>query len=210
MKKQFLICDDHSAIRKGVRLMLTAEFSGAEFDEAENSVEVLKKLKLKKWDVLILDVDMPGRSGLEVLKQMKDEESKVPVLVFSMHPEEQIAIRALKLGAAGYLAKDSADSELLIAVQTLLSGKKYITSSLTQSLILQLDNPEGKESHELLSDREYETFLLIAKGQSVSQIAGTLSLSAQTVSTYRTRILEKTGMKTNAELTAYALRNKLA
>ncbi len=209
MKKNFLICDDHPAIRKGVRLMLSAEYSSAEFEEAENSVEVLKKLKLKKWDVLILDVDMPGRNGLEVLKQMKEEGNKVPVLVFSMHPEEQIAIRALKLGAAGYLAKDSADSELLSAVHTLLSGRKYITAALTQALILQLDNPDGKEPHELLSDREYETFLLIAKGQSVSQIAETLSLSAQTISTYRTRILEKTAMKSNAELTSYAVRNKL-
>lgn len=207
--RHILICDDHPAIRKGVRLMLSAEFSDIEFTEVSDGHMALKKVSQGTWDLLILDVDMPGRSGLDVLRQLKDECNKTPVLIFSMHPEEQIAIRALRLGAAGYLAKDSADTELVNAVKTLLGGRKYITTALAQALLEQFENPDGRALHELLSDREYETFLLIAKGNTISEIAKTLSLSVQTISTYRTRILEKMGMKSSAGLTSYAVRNKL-
>ena len=163
----------------------------------------------KKWDILIQDIDMPGRNGFEVLKQLKDDGIKTPVLVFSMHPEEQIAIRAIKLGAAGYLSKDTADEELIKAIRVIMNGKKYITPSLAEQLVMQLENPNSKAPHELLSDREYQTLLLIAKGRNVSQIAEELSLGVPTISTYRARILEKTGMKTNAELATYAIRNNL-
>lgn len=207
--KKILICDDHPSIRKGVRQILEAEFSNSDFGEASSANEVLKKIHEKKWDILIQDVDMPGRNGFEVLKQLKDEGIKIPILVFSMHPEEQIAIRAIKLGAAGYLSKDVADEELIKAINIIMSGKKYITASLAEQLVLQLENPDNKAPHEMLSDREYQTLILIAKGKSVSQIAEELSLGVPTISTYRSRILEKTGMKTNAELATYAIRNNL-
>ena len=207
--KKILICDDHQAIRKGIKYILEAEFSGSEFDEASSANEVLKKINEKKWDILIQDIDMPGRNGFEVLKQLKDDGIKIPVLVFSMHPEEQIAIRAIKLGAAGYLSKDTADEELIKAIRVIMTGKKYITPSLAEQLVMQLENPNNKAPHELLSDREYQTLLLIAKGRNVSQIAEELSLGVPTISTYRARILEKTGMKTNAELATYAIRNNL-
>lgn len=207
--KRILICDDHPAIRKGVKLILSDEFSEVEFGEAENSADVLKKAKEKKWDILILDMDMPGRNGLEVIKQIKDEKLNIPVLVFSMHPEGQVAIRVLKSGASGYLAKDVADTELVKAIRQIFSGRKYITPSLAEQLASQLENPSGKTPHELLSDREYQTLLLMAKGKTVSQISEELSLSVPTISTFRSRILEKMKMKTSAELISYAIRNNL-
>ena len=207
--KKILIADDHPAIRKGVRLMLESEYSEVEFGEATNAVEVFKKIKEKKWDILILDMDMPGRNGLEVLKQLKDDKTTIPVLMFSMHHEEQIAIRALKSGASGYLSKDAADTELSKAVHLILSGRKYITPAIAEQLAEQVGNPLDKAPHELLSDREYETLLLFAKGKTVSEIAKELSLGVPTISTYRARILEKMGMKNNAELANYAIRNNL-
>lgn len=207
--KRILLADDHPAIRKGAKLILTNEFSEVEFGEASNAIEVFRKLKEKDWDLLILDMDMPGRNGLEVLKQLKDEKAGIPVLMFSLHPEAQIATRAIRSGASGYLSKDCADSELANAVKLILSGRKYITASLAEQLAFQLENPTDKAPHELLSDREYETLLLFAKGKTVSQIAQELSLGTPTISTYRARILEKMNMKTNAELVEYAIRNNL-
>lgn len=207
--KKILICDDHSAIRSGLKLILGQEYPGTEFGEASSATEVTKKIAEKNWDLLILDLDMPGRNGLEVLQQIKTEKTNIRVLIFSMHPEEQIAIRAMKLGAYGYLSKDTADTELLKAVDQVLNGKKYISASLGQAMVSQLENPEQKALHESLSDREYQTLILIAKGKTISEIANELSLSIPTISTYRSRILEKTGMKTSAELTSYAVRNKL-
>ncbi len=204
-----LIADDHKAIRSGVKQILSDEFGEIEFGEAANAIEVIKKIKEKKWDILILDINMPGRNGLEVLKQLKDEEAGLRVLVFSMHPEEQVAIRVLKLGAYGYLTKDAADTELTQALRQILSGKKYVTPLIAEKLVSQLENPDNKAPHELLSDREYQTLLLIAAGKTVSQIAGELSLSVPTVSTYRARILEKMSLKTSAELANYAIRNNL-
>lgn len=207
--KRILIADDHSVIRNGVKQVLSNEFNDVEFGEADNSVEIFRKIKENKWDMLILDMDMPGRNGLEVLKQLKDEKSRIPVLMFSMHPEEQIAIRALKSGASGYLAKDAASAELANAVRQIISGRKYIPPSLAEQLATQIENPLNKAPHELLSDREYETLLLFARGKTVSQIAKELSLGIPTISTYRARILEKMQMKTNAELVNYAIRNNL-
>lgn len=207
--KKILITDDHPAIRDGIKLILSNQFSEVEFGEASNSSEVFKKLKEKKWDIIILDMDMPGRNGLEVLKQIKDEELKIPVLMFSMHPEEQIAMRAFRAGASGYLSKDSTGPELAKAIEVILSGKKYITPTVAEQLAMQLENPNNKAPHELLSDREYQILLLIANGKTASQIADELSLSLSTIGTYRSRIIEKTGIKTNAELATYAIRNNL-
>lgn len=206
---KILIADDHPAIRKGVRLILQAEHPGAEFGEASNASEVFRLLREKRWDILIMDMDMPGRNGLDALKQIKEEKIDIKTLIFSMHPEGQVAVRALKAGAQGYLGKDAPDGELARAVQTLLAGKRYITPEVAEQMAAQLENPGDKAPHELLSDREYQTLLLFASGKTVSQIAEELSLSVPTISTYRARILEKMGMKNNAELTSYAVRNKL-
>jgi two-component system, NarL family, invasion response regulator UvrY len=208
-QKRVLIADDHFAIRRGVRHILEARFKNLEFGEAVNSAEALHKLKQAPWDILILDIEVPGRSGFEVLKQIKLERIKTPVLVFSFHKEDQVAIRALKSGAAGYLSKDAADSELVDALEQILAGKKYISVSVAQQLAAQLDTPLNQDPHDALSDREYQTLLLIASGKTVSEISAELSLSISTISTYRARILEKMRMKTNAELTSYAIRRNL-
>src|ERR1051326_6555318 len=186
--KQILIADDHPAIRSGVKQILSDEYSDIEFGEASNGVEPLKKIKEKKWDLLILDIDMPGRNGLEVMDQLKEESSKVPVIIFSMHPEEQMAVRAFKTGAAGYLSKNTLDSELVKAVQQVFNGRKYITPTAADLLVAQMENPHDKPLHENLSNREYETFLLLAKGEKISDIAQALSLSAASISTFRSRI----------------------
>jgi len=207
--KRILIADDHSAVRNGIKHILVNEFSNIDFGYATHAGEVLQIVKEQAWDVIILDIDMPGRNGLDILKQLKDEEINIPVLVFSFHKEEQIAIRALKSGAYGYLAKDAADTELVKAVNIILTGKKYISPQVSEQLISQLENPGNKFPHELLSDREYQTLLLIASGKTVTQIAEELSLSHPTISTYRARILQKMLLKNNAEITNYAIRHNL-
>ena len=207
--KKVLIADDHSAIRKGVKHIIAGEFAGAEFGEAVDAGEVFRRIAERPWDVLILDIDMPGRNGLDILKQLQAEKSTIPVLVFSMHREEQIALRALKLGAYGYVSKDSADTELVKALQLVFAGRKYIPHSVAELMATRLADPAGKAPHELLSDREYQTFLLIAAGKTIAQIAGELSLSIPTVGTYRARIIEKTGLRNTAEMAAYAIRNNL-
>ena len=207
--KKILIADDHSAIRSGVKHILVNEFTNIEFGYATNASEVFQILPEHPWDLIILDINLPGRNGFDILKQLKDEESNIPVLVFSFHCEEQIAIRALRSGAFGYLAKDAADTELVKAINTILSGKKYISPLVSDQLLSQLENPFNKSPHELLSDREFQTLLFIASGKTVTEIAGELSLSHPTISTYRARILQKMGMKNNAEITNYAIRQNL-
>ncbi len=209
MKKKILIADDHSAIRIGVKQICANEFPVMQFAEAVNYAEVFQKLKETDWDILILDVDLPGRNGLDILKQIKTDKIKVPVLMFSFHIEEQIALRALKIGAAGYLSKDVADMELIKAINQILKGKKYVSESISEKLLSLYEKDTEKEPHELLSDREYQTLLLIASGKTVSEIAEILYLSKPTISTYRARILEKMKMKNNAELTTYAIGQKL-
>jgi two-component system, NarL family, invasion response regulator UvrY len=204
-----LIADDHSAIRVGVKQICMGEFPSVQFGEAVNYSEVFQKLKQMDWDILILDIDLPGRNGLDILKQIKAENYKVPVLMFSFHGEEQIALRALKMGAAGYLSKDAADMELVKAINKIIDGKKYVSQSLSEKLLNMLDESSSKEPHELLSDREYQTMLLIASGKTVSEIADILYLSTPTISTYRARILKKMRLKNNAELTTYAISQKL-
>ncbi len=209
MATKILIADDHSAIRIGVKQICTGEFPFVQFGEATNSSEVFQKLKEGSWDILILDIDLPGRNGLDILKQIKAEKYKIPILIFSFHVEEQIALRAMKMGASGYVSKDSADLELVKAINKIINGKKYVSPSLSEKFLDMLDNNATKEPHELLSDREYQTMLLIASGKTVSEIAGLLFLSTPTISTYRARILQKMKLKNNAELTTYAISQKL-
>jgi two-component system invasion response regulator UvrY len=209
MAKKILIADDHSAIRIGVKHICTNEFPLVQFGEAVNYAEVFQKLKESEWDILILDIDLPGRNGLDILKQIKAEKISVPVLMFSFHSEEQIALRALKIGASGYLSKEAADMELIKAINKIIEGKKYISQLLSEKFLEMMDDNSMKEPHELLSDREYQTLLFIASGKTVSEIADILSLSTPTISTYRARILEKMKLKNNAELTTYAISQKL-
>lgn len=209
MLKRILIADDHSAIRSGVKHILSREFPKIEFGEAINAPEVIKVLKKSRWDALILDVNLPGRSGLEVLKEIRSEGVKLPVLVFSFHREDQLAMRALRTGASGYLSKDAADTELVTAINQVLSGRKYISAAVAQQLASQFSNEADDESHSHLSDREYQIMLLIARGNTITEISDDISLSASTVSTYRSRILEKMHMKNNAELMNYVIRRNM-
>ena len=206
---KILIADDHTIVRKGLRQILLEEFPTALIEEAGDADETLKKVMKAEFDIVISDLSMPGRSGLESLQQIKQHYPKLPVLILSMHSEDHYALRVLKAGASGYLNKDSAPDELVKAVHRILSGKKYITSSIAEKLASTLDKDTEKSSHELLSDREFEVLKLIAAGKSVSDIAASLFLSVTTVSTYRARVLGKMNMTTNADLTLYAIENKL-
>ena len=185
------------------------EFPTALIVEVSNSEEMLKIIMKDEWDLVITDITMPGRTGLDVLLQIRQIHPKLPVLILSVHPEQHYAIRSLKAGASGYLSKDLAPEELITAVHRVLSGKKYITPSIAEKLASHLEQDTAKVSHEHLSDREFEVLKLLATGKSISEIAEMLCLSATTISTYRSRILIKMDMKTNAELVLYAAENKL-
>ncbi len=203
------IADDHTIVRRGLKQILQDEYPSAYIEEGSDAEILIKKIIKEEWDLIITDISMPGRSGMEALQQIKAEFPKLPVLVLSGHTEEQYAMRALKAGASGYLNKDTPPEELLLAVRRILQGKKYITPNIADQLIADLDKDSAKQPHELLSDREFEVFKLIASGKSVSDIATQMLLSVTTVSTYRARILTKMNLKTNADLTIYALENKL-
>jgi DNA-binding NarL/FixJ family response regulator len=206
-----LIADDHIVVREGLKQILAKTSDIVVADEASNGQEVLKKVWEKEYDMVLLDISMPGRSGLEILKQLKKEMPNLRVLILSIHSEDQYAMRALKLGASGYLTKESTPYELITAIREISMGKKYITSSLAEKLAYYyyLDTKAEKPLHEILSDREYEVMLMIASGKTVKEIAEELSLSAKTISTYRIRILEKLGMKNNAQLTHYVIKEHL-
>ena len=204
-----LVADDHAIVRKGLKQILLEEYPFGEIEECANAEELLQKANEGKWDVIISDISMPGRSGLEALHQIRLSHPRLPVLILSMHPEEQYAIRALKAGASGYCSKDQAHEELVNAVKKVLTGKKYITPSLAETLATQLEEENTQEPYKRLSDREFDVFRLLAAGRSVSEIAEILSLSSTTISTYRARILAKMSFKTNADLTRYALEKKL-
>ena len=204
-----LIADDHAIVRKGLIQLLREEFPSAEVTEASNSLEVQDKLRQKIWDIILLDISMPGRNGLEILKQIRADGIKAPILMLSMHPEEQYAMRVLKAGASGFLNKESATADLIAAVQKVLSGKKYISASLAEKLAEGVGDSSEKLAYELLSDRELQVLQLIASGKTVSDIAEEIALSVNTISTYRTRILEKLSLHNSAELTRYAIDNGL-
>lgn len=206
---RILVADDHAVVREGIKQILAGEEDMVVEDEAETGQEVLRKVTEKEFDLILLDLSMPGRSGLEILEDIKVMQPKPPVLVLTMHPEEQYAVRVLRAGAAGYLTKASAPQELISAIRKVTRGGKYVTVSLAEKLALALDAGAEKPSHEKLSNREYQVLLMLASGKSVSEVAEELCLSAKTISTYRTRLLAKMGMKKNAELTVYAVKNKL-
>ena len=206
---RILIADDHAIIRKGLKQILLEEYPSAIIEEVNDAEGVIKKTMSDEWDIIICDLSMPGRSGLDVVQQIKQNFPKLPVLILSIHPEEQYAIRVLRAGAAGYLSKDAATEELVKAVQRVLQGRKYVSSAIAEKMAAELDQDTSRPPHEVLSDREFDVFKMIASGKTVSEIAEQLTLSITTVSTYRARILVKMNMKTNAELTRYGLENKL-
>lgn len=205
-----LIADDHAIVRQGLRQILSDTPDMTVGGEAANGVEVLQKLRSEgPWDVLLLDVAMPGKNGIDTLKQVKTEFPRLPVLVLSMYPEDQYAVRLLKAGAAAYLTKESAPEQLVTAIRTVAAGRRYISPTVAELLAAQLDRDTEQPPHAGLSDREFEILRLLASGLTVSDIATQLSLSVKTVSTYRTRLLTKMQLRNNAELTHYAIRNGL-
>ena len=208
---KILLADDHAVVRQVVKQILSESFAKATFGEAQNVHELLELVHNGKWDVVILDLAMQGGSGLDTLKQIKHEQPQLPVLILSMYPEDQYAVRTLRAGAAGYLNKEGAPEELVQAVHKIMQGGKYISASVGEELEWQLHrNPaDDRPRHAALSDREYEVLCMLASGKRVSEISNALSLSTKTISTYRARILEKMNMRTNAELTQYALQNGL-
>ncbi|MBL0182168.1 MAG: response regulator transcription factor [Chitinophagaceae bacterium] len=206
---RILIADDHTIVRKGLKQILLEEFSNAVIDEVPDAEELIKKVMAQKWDVVVSDLSMPGRSGLDALQQIKSSYPDLPVLILSIHPEEQYALRALKSGAAGYLSKDTAPDELVKAVKKVLLGKKYISQAIAEKLADSFSSASTRQPHETLSDREFDVMKLLANGKSVSDIADMLSLSVTTVSTYRARVMTKMNLKSNSDLTKYAIENKL-
>lgn len=203
-----LIADDHAIVRKGLTELLVDAFPNAHIREASNSAEVMKAAADSTWDVILLDISMPGRNGIEILKQLREHQVKSPVLMLSMHPGEQYAVRSLKAGASGFVNKNNTNEELLVAIQRVLAGRKYITPEVAEQLAGSTSAWE-KPLHSVLSDREMQVLQLIAQGKTVSEIAQEISLSVNTISTYRSRILEKLLLSNNAELTRYAIDNGL-
>lgn len=204
-----LIADDHAIVRDGLKQIFKETTDIIVAGEAANGFEVIEKIKFEKYDLVVLDISMPGRGGLDVLKYIKLHNPTLPVLVLSMYSEDQYAIRVLKAGAAGYLTKESAAEQLISAVRRISEGHKYVSLDLAEKLADSLDTNHRKSGHEALSDREFQVLRLIGSGMTVGEIAEELSLSVKTISTNRTRILEKMGMKNNAELICYAIRHNL-
>ncbi|CAK0753346.1 two-component system, NarL family, invasion response regulator UvrY [Gammaproteobacteria bacterium] len=204
-----LIADDHPIVRQGLRQILSGITDISLTGEAVNGQEALDQVRGGSWDVLVLDITMPDCNGFDVLKELKKEQPNLPVLVFSIHGEEQFAVRAIKAGASGYLSKENAPSELVKAIRKVVGGGKYISLSLAETLAFGLDAAFDRPQHELLSDREFQVMQMMASGKTFTEIADTLSLSVKTVSTYRARILEKMNLRTNAELIRYAIENHL-
>ncbi len=207
--RKLLIVDDHEVVRDGLKKILNDEPADYIFGEASTPHEALKLAVEEDWDLVVLDLTLGSSSGLEVLKELKQIRPQLPVLVLTMHTEEQYARRAFKAGAAAYVTKDSPRAELLRATKKVIDGGKYVSADLAVKLVIELGTDTEREPHQNLSDREYEVFCLIASGKTVGEIAEILSLSGRTISTYRARILEKMGMKSNAQLIYYAIQNKL-
>ncbi len=204
-----LIADDHPLLRAGLKHVLEREADFSPPGEAEDALELLDKIEKQTWDVVLLDITMPGRNGLEALLDIRRRRPALPVLMLSMHSEEQYAIRSIKSGANGYLTKTKAPTELVSAIRRVLAGKRYVSATLGEVLANAVESGEKRPLHEILSDREYHVVCSIATGKSISEIAAETALSVKTVSTYRARALEKMKMRTNAELTRYAIRTGL-
>jgi len=205
-----LIADDHAIVRQGLRQILSDTPDLTVAGEAENGVQAVQMVRTGEWDVVLMDVSMPDRNGIDALKLIKKEFPRLPVLILSMYPEEQYAIRALKAGAAGYLTKQSAPELLVTAIRQVASGKKYVSPSLAEELANAIGDDSERLPHEKLSDREYQTLCMIASGKTPTEIAEALNLSVKTVSVYRARLLEKMNLRNNAELTHYGLKHGLA
>jgi len=204
-----LLVDDHAIFRSGLKQILCDSFDGVEVGEAGMASDAMRLVRDGDWTLAVLDISLPDRSGIELLKQIKAEKPRLPALMLSMYAEDQYAVRAMRAGAAGYLTKESAPEELAAAVRKIAGGGRYITATLAEQLAMALDDHSDRPPHELLSDREYQVLVLIASGRTASEIAEELNLSVKTISTYRTRILDKMGMKHNAELTHYAIKNQV-
>jgi DNA-binding NarL/FixJ family response regulator len=207
--QRILIVDDHAVVRDGLKKMLDEQPGAVTFGEASTVPEALRLVRAGDWDVVVLDLSLGDRSGLEVLKELKQIRPRLPVLILTMHSEEQYARRAFKAGATGYITKDSPRAELVKAINKVIKGGVYISHALAERLVVDLGSAIDRAPHEALSDREFEVMRRIASGKTVGEIAEMLNLSDKTISTYRARILEKMGMKTNAEITHYAIQNKL-
>lgn len=208
-KIRILIVDDHSIVRNGLIKILSSSLPYAEFGEASDATEALRMLVQAKWNLVILDINMPGRNGMDVLKEIKSHYSSLPVVIFSMYPEDQFAVRAMKAGASAYLTKDISSKELAKAINVILNGEQYYTPSIVALITNELRDTRDNHSHEVLSNREYQVFVLIAGGMNVSDIARKLSLSVKTISVYRAIILKKMNLKNNAEITHYAFKHNL-
>jgi DNA-binding NarL/FixJ family response regulator len=206
---RILLADDHAVVRKGVKQILTGAFAQATFGEAQNAQELLQFVSSEHWDIVVLDLTMPGGNGLEALKQIKHDHPQLPVLILSMFPEDQYAVRTIIAGAAGYLNKESAPEELVQAIHKILQGGEYISPEVADELVLHARHEDDQPLHKHLSDREYQVLCMIASGKEIKEISIELALSAKTISTYRTRLLEKMNMQTNSELTHYAIENDL-
>ena len=205
-----LIADDHAVVRQGLKQIIEDTPDMRLAGEAADGAEALAKARSEAWDVLVLDLTMPGRGGLDVLKELQAERPEQPVLILSMHAEEQFAVRLLKAGAAGFLNKETAPEELVQAIRKVVEGGKYVSPALAEQLAFEIDPASDRPRHENLSDREFQVLRLIAAGKSVKLIAEELSLSPKTISTYRARVLEKMNLASNADLIRYALQNQLA
>jgi len=207
--KKVLVADDHAVVREGIKQIIAETADMVVAGEAADGWEVLEKARGGDYDVVVLDISMPGKGGIEILKELKRERPGVPVLILSMHPEEQYALRAIRAGASGYVTKESAPDELVAAIRKVLRGSKYITSALAERLVLDIEVGSEESLHQKLSDRELQVLCLLAEGKTVNKIGRELYLSAKTISTYRSRILQKMGMKRNAELIRYAIKHGL-
>ena len=204
-----LIADDHAVVRRGLREILADTLPGAEFTEVGNGDEVLSHLGKSQTSMLVLDINMPGRGGMDVLRDVKHTYPRLPVIILSCQPEDQYAVRCLRAGASAYINKESASEELALAAKKILGGGRYVSPSLAEKLVENLDDSVDKPLHELLSDREHEVMKMIASGTPLTDIGERLHVSVKTISTYRARIMEKMQMKSNAELTRYAMTHKL-
>jgi len=204
---RILIADDHAVVRDGLKQLLADRYANAIFGEAANTQQALDKLDSADWDVMLLDLTMPGRGGLDVLAQARNIQPRTKILVLTMHPADQYAVRVLKAGAVGYLTKESASDEVVAAIEKVLHGGRYVTAALAEKLISDLS--DGKKPHEHLSDREFQVLRMIATGKSVKEMGAELSLSVKTISTYRTRLFEKLKFKSNADAVRYVLVERL-